>query len=255
MKAAAAAQLAEIERKLQALPGEIDALRTRGAEEIAAEEQRIAGQAAAERDRLLEQTRREIDLQLRLAKRELVEHAADLVGAARWRSDCSSRSRLTIRIGWSIAISIKVKDQRPATPERTAMSLRTPPRATRKRCSTSPSRNRIRRASSAISPTIVDAMTDSRRAAAGAHEPGRAAGDARQCRTRARRHVLDVAQPLAQAAGDARRARPARAAADAARGLPRAAARASATSCAPRSRPRRRCRRHDAGARAAVWAR
>jgi F-type H+-transporting ATPase subunit b len=78
VKAAAAAQLAEIDRKLQALPGEIDALRTRGAEEIAAEEQRIASVAASERERLLEQTRREIELQLRLAKRELVEHTANL---------------------------------------------------------------------------------------------------------------------------------------------------------------------------------
>lgn len=78
VKAAASAQLGEIERKLQALPGEIDALRKRGAEEIAAEEQRISAMAAAERDRLLEQTRREIDLQVRLAKRALVEHAADL---------------------------------------------------------------------------------------------------------------------------------------------------------------------------------
>ena len=76
--ATASAQLADIERKLQALPGEIDALRHRGAEEIASEEARIAGLAAAERERLLEQTRREIDLQVRLAKRELVEHAADL---------------------------------------------------------------------------------------------------------------------------------------------------------------------------------
>jgi F-type H+-transporting ATPase subunit b len=78
VKAAAAAQLAEIERKLQALPGELDALKRRGAEEIVAEEQRIAALAAAERDRLLEQTRREIDLQVRLAKRELVDHAAQL---------------------------------------------------------------------------------------------------------------------------------------------------------------------------------
>jgi F-type H+-transporting ATPase subunit b len=78
VKATAAAQLAEIDRKLQALPGEIEALRQRGAEEIAAEEQRIAAAAAAERDRLLEQTRREIDLQLRLARRELVEHTANL---------------------------------------------------------------------------------------------------------------------------------------------------------------------------------
>jgi F-type H+-transporting ATPase subunit b len=78
VKAGAAAQLAEIDRKLQALPGEIDALRKRGAEEIAAEEARIATLAVAERERLLEQTRREIELQVRLAKRELVEHAADL---------------------------------------------------------------------------------------------------------------------------------------------------------------------------------
>jgi F-type H+-transporting ATPase subunit b len=77
-KAAAAEQIAEIERKLQALPGELDALKRRGAEEIAADEQRIATIAAAERERLLEQTRREIDLQVRVAKRELVEHAADL---------------------------------------------------------------------------------------------------------------------------------------------------------------------------------
>ena len=78
VSSAASAQLAELERKLQALPGEIDALRARGAEEIASEEARIAALAAAERERMLEQTRREIDLQVRLAKRELVEHAADL---------------------------------------------------------------------------------------------------------------------------------------------------------------------------------
>jgi F-type H+-transporting ATPase subunit b len=78
VNATAQAQLAELDRKLKALPGEIDALRQRGAEEIAAEEIRIAALAAAERERLLEQTRREIDLQVRLAKRELVEHTADL---------------------------------------------------------------------------------------------------------------------------------------------------------------------------------
>jgi F-type H+-transporting ATPase subunit b len=78
VKSAAASQIAELDRKLQALPGEIDALRKRGSEEIAAEEARISALAAAERDRLLEQTRREIEVQLRLAKRELVEHTADL---------------------------------------------------------------------------------------------------------------------------------------------------------------------------------
>lgn len=78
VKAAAAAQLEGLERKLRALPAEIDALRKRGGEEIAAEEARISALAAAERERLLEQTRREIDVQVRLAKRELVEHTADL---------------------------------------------------------------------------------------------------------------------------------------------------------------------------------
>lgn len=78
LKATATAQLVSIEQKLQALPGELTALRTRGAEEIKAEEQRIATQAAADRDRLLEQTRREIDLQVRLAKKDMVEHAANL---------------------------------------------------------------------------------------------------------------------------------------------------------------------------------
>ena len=78
IKATATAQLASIEQKLQALPGELSKLRTRGAEEIAAEERRIAAAATAERDRLLEQARREIDLQVRLAKKEILEHAADL---------------------------------------------------------------------------------------------------------------------------------------------------------------------------------
>lgn len=78
LRSTATAQLAEIDRKLKALPGEIETLRQRGAEEIAAEEARIAKQAANERERLLEQTRREIDVQLRIAKRDLLEHAADL---------------------------------------------------------------------------------------------------------------------------------------------------------------------------------
>lgn len=83
MKQAAAAQIEAIERKMQALPGELDALRAQGAREIAAEEERIRAAAAAERDRLLEQARREIDLQVKVAERELVAHAADLaVGVA-----------------------------------------------------------------------------------------------------------------------------------------------------------------------------
>ena len=78
LKTTATAQLAAIESKLQALPGEVNALRARGADEIKAEEQRIAAAAAAERERLLEQTRREIELQVRLAKQQILEHAADL---------------------------------------------------------------------------------------------------------------------------------------------------------------------------------
>jgi F-type H+-transporting ATPase subunit b len=83
MRQAAAAQIEEIDRKMKALPGELEALRAQGAEEIAAEEARIAAVAATERNRLLEQTRREIDVQIKIAERELVSHAADLaVGVA-----------------------------------------------------------------------------------------------------------------------------------------------------------------------------
>jgi F-type H+-transporting ATPase subunit b len=78
LKSSAAAQLATIDQKLKALPGELEALRKRGAEETTAEQQRITAAAQAERDRLLEQARREIELQTRLAKREILEHAADL---------------------------------------------------------------------------------------------------------------------------------------------------------------------------------
>ena len=78
LRATAAAQLDTIEKKLQALPVELESLRTRGADDIKAEEARIAAQAAADRDRLLEQTRREIDLQVRLAKKEILDHAANL---------------------------------------------------------------------------------------------------------------------------------------------------------------------------------
>ncbi len=78
MKMAARSQLDELDQRMSALPGELDALRARGAEETAAEEARIRQETETERERLLEQTRRELDLQLRVAKRELVEHAADL---------------------------------------------------------------------------------------------------------------------------------------------------------------------------------
>jgi len=89
MRAAAAAQAAAIEQKMAALPGELDALRRQGAEEVAAEEARIRQAADAERGRLLDQARREIDAQLKLAERQLVAHTADLavgIAAARVKS-------------------------------------------------------------------------------------------------------------------------------------------------------------------------
>jgi F-type H+-transporting ATPase subunit b len=75
---AATEQLEAIRRKLASLPGELDALKAQGAEDVKAEKVRIAHAAAAERERLLEQTRREIGMRLRIARRQLVELAADL---------------------------------------------------------------------------------------------------------------------------------------------------------------------------------
>ena len=83
LKQTAAAAIEEIDRKMKALPAELEALRAQGAQEIAIEEARIRAAAAAERERLLEQARREIDLQVKVAERELVGYAADLaVGVA-----------------------------------------------------------------------------------------------------------------------------------------------------------------------------
>jgi F-type H+-transporting ATPase subunit b len=74
----AADQIAEIDRRLAHLPAELEALRERGAEEIAGEEAAIRQRAETERARLLEQTRREIELEVRLAQRQLADHTADL---------------------------------------------------------------------------------------------------------------------------------------------------------------------------------
>jgi F-type H+-transporting ATPase subunit b len=83
MKQSAARQIEEIDHRMKALPAELEALRTQGAQEIASEEERIRAAAAAERDRLLEQARRDIDLQVKIAERQLVSHAAALaVGVA-----------------------------------------------------------------------------------------------------------------------------------------------------------------------------
>jgi F-type H+-transporting ATPase subunit b len=78
MRATATAQLAEIEKKMRALPAELEALKVRGAEDLKAEQARIAEAAAAERERLIAQTRREIQARLRMAQRQLTEHAATL---------------------------------------------------------------------------------------------------------------------------------------------------------------------------------
>ena len=48
-------------QKMAALPGELEALRKTGADEVAAEEARIRQAAEAERARLIEQSTREID--------------------------------------------------------------------------------------------------------------------------------------------------------------------------------------------------
>jgi len=78
MKREASAQMAEMEAKLKALPAELDALRARGREEIAMEEQRIRELAESERTRLLAQAERDIAQQVRLARRDLVQYAAEL---------------------------------------------------------------------------------------------------------------------------------------------------------------------------------
>lgn len=77
-RAAASAQLVAIQEKLNGLPAELDALRTRGAEDVRLERERIAQAATAERERLLEHTRREVERRLHVAHRELVEQAATL---------------------------------------------------------------------------------------------------------------------------------------------------------------------------------
>jgi F-type H+-transporting ATPase subunit b len=79
----ASRQLADIDARLKALPAELESLKRRGAEDLAAERVRIEQAAEAERQRLLEHTRREIDMRFRVAKRELLELTANLaVGVA-----------------------------------------------------------------------------------------------------------------------------------------------------------------------------
>jgi F-type H+-transporting ATPase subunit b len=74
----ASAHIAQVEAKMKAMPGEIEALKRRGAEEIAAEEARISSLADAERRRLLEQAKRDVETALHLAERELKKRAGEL---------------------------------------------------------------------------------------------------------------------------------------------------------------------------------
>jgi F-type H+-transporting ATPase subunit b len=74
----ASRQLAEIDAKLKQLPAEIEQLKARGAEDLAAERARIEAAAETERQRLLAHTRREIDMRVQVARRQLIEHAATL---------------------------------------------------------------------------------------------------------------------------------------------------------------------------------
>lgn len=108
MRQTASAQLADIEKKMQALPGELEELKTRGAEDVKAEKVRIAQVAEAERTRLLEHTRREIESRLRLARRELTVHAAELaVAVARTRIERSITAEDQLRLVDRYAAQLK----------------------------------------------------------------------------------------------------------------------------------------------------
>jgi len=96
MRVSAAAQMAAIERKMTALPAEIDGLRKTGADDMSAEEARIRSIAETERARLVEQARREINAQLKLAERALVARTADLaveIAAARVKATITAEDQ------------------------------------------------------------------------------------------------------------------------------------------------------------------
>jgi len=78
LRAQAEQQLAGVKQRLALLPGELEDMKRRGQEELAAEKVRLADATAHERQRLLDQTRREIELQSRLARRDLVQHSVEL---------------------------------------------------------------------------------------------------------------------------------------------------------------------------------
>jgi F-type H+-transporting ATPase subunit b len=78
MRRASESQLGEVNRQMQALPAELEALRARGSQDIAAEEARIRAAAEAERERLIEQMRREVEMQVRIAQTVLRNEVAEL---------------------------------------------------------------------------------------------------------------------------------------------------------------------------------
>jgi len=99
LRQSSAEQLAAVEQKLKALPGEIEKLRQQGAEEIALEEARMRAAADAERDRLTDQARREIDLRVRIATQELRREAAELaiaVAADRIKKNLTPEAHLRL---------------------------------------------------------------------------------------------------------------------------------------------------------------
>ena len=77
----ASARMAQIDERLKALPSEIEALKRRGAAEVAAEQMRMREAAEAERQRLIDQTRREVESQVRTAERMLLKRAGELAVA------------------------------------------------------------------------------------------------------------------------------------------------------------------------------
>jgi F-type H+-transporting ATPase subunit b len=77
-KEVASRELVAIDEKLKALPGELDALKRRGSEEIEAEEERIRQAAEVERGRMLENARLEIDRRVHVAERRLHRRAGEL---------------------------------------------------------------------------------------------------------------------------------------------------------------------------------
>jgi F-type H+-transporting ATPase subunit b len=78
LRASAEQQLLGVRLRLTALPAELDALRRRGQDELAAELVRIREVSAKEQERLVDRARRDVELQFRVARRELIQHVAEL---------------------------------------------------------------------------------------------------------------------------------------------------------------------------------